>query len=283
MTWNSRLLSHPLLSPWTEDYLGGAFESEVPRSVISNGVSLTLVILYRLSSSVLLDLIEAGKADYAALVACSNTFNREIVLSGRQELHELTLDAGDYAKRIVITPYVVATQGIPHFASDEHDEEIRELNPRGFNLPTGSILAVGDSTRVELEQGSPFSVIDLVPNLGTEEGTFDVDLNSDRVKIYLHPEDKGYVERFRKQAFEGAGQVSLYPSIYLHAVAEALRNLSEYPETDWAHTMQDALTRLDVAIDPDDLRVNSLKYAQKLMARPVGRLLAVLTAQDEGE
>ena len=281
MTWNSRLLQHPLLAPWTDDYPHGRFDATIPRSIISNGKTIILTIQYKLASETLRRLVYDGLADYAVLVSCSNTFNREIVLSGRRDLHEFTLEAGDYAKNINITPYVIASQLIPNFSSDEHNCEIRELKPQGFDILTGAILSVGNSTRVALEHSSPYSVIDLVPNVSTDRGTFDIDLESDRIKIYLNPDDKSYVERFRLQEFGSPGQTALSPSIYLHAVAEALRSLSEHADTDWAMAMRDALDRSDIVADDDDIRANSLTYAQRVMSRPMGRMLVSLAGQDE--
>ena len=281
MTWNSRLLPHPLLAPWTDDYPDGQFEAIIPRSVISNGITINITIQYRLGSEALRSLIVEGQADYAALVACSNTFCRELILSSQREFHDFTLHAEDYAKSIVITPYVVATGNISNFLSDEHNDEIRQLKSEGFDIHVGSILSIGDSTRLTLEHSTPYSVIDLVPNAGTDWGTFDIDLKSDRIKIYLNPDDKAHVERFRHQDFESTGQIALSPSIYLHAVAEGLRNLSEYPDTDWAMTMRDALDRNGIVTDDDDIRANSLKYAQRMMSKPVGRMLITLAGQDE--
>ena len=74
----------------------------------------------------------------------------------------------------------------------------------------------------------------------------------------------------------------LFPSIYLHAISEALRNLAYYPENRWARTMQRALERHNIAVDDDELKANALTHSQTLMERPVGTLMKALSREEEG-
>ena len=75
-TWNDRLLPHPLLAPWTDDYPEATFTAQVPHAVINNGKQINLTIKYHLTSQSLRDLISQGQAHYVSLVACAKTFSR---------------------------------------------------------------------------------------------------------------------------------------------------------------------------------------------------------------
>jgi len=281
-TWNDRLLPHPLLAPWTDDYPEATFAAQVPHAVINNGKQINLTIKYHLTSQSLRDLISEGRAHYVSLVACAKTFSR----NSHPCEHEddlCILDAQDFSEELKLTPYVVAKQPIDGFASAELVEEINHFKPGGFDIPVGSILAVGNSTEVELEEGgSPFAVIDLVADAKVDSGTFKVDLDDNRIKVYMAPGDKDQIEALRKHGEQSWEMAVLFPSIYLHAISEALRNLAYNPENRWARTMRRALERHNIAVDDDELKDNALTHAQTLMERPVGTLMKALSREEEG-
>ena len=281
-TWNDRLLPHPLLAPWTDDYPEASFTAQVPHAVINNGKQINLTIKYHLTSQSLRDLILKGKAHYVGLVACAKTFSRNSYPC-EQEDDLCILDAQDFSEELKLTPYVVAKQPIEGYTSPELVEEITRFKPGGFHIPAGSILAVGNSTEVELEEGgSPFAVIDLVADTTVDGGTFKVDLEDNRIKVYMAPEDKDQIEALRQHGEQSWEMAVLFPSIYLHAISEALRNLDYYAENRWARTMQRVLERHNIAVDADELKSNALTYAQTLMDRPVGTLMKALSREEEG-
>ena len=76
---------------------------------------------------------------------------------------------------------------------------------------------------------------------------------------------------------------ALFPSLYLHAVAEGLRNLSDHGNTRWAFTMRNALDRSGHGGDTELLRNDALKYAQELMEQPVGVFLTAAMSSEEGD
>ena len=281
-TWNDRLLPHPLLAPWTDDFPEASFEAQVPHAVINNGKQLNLTIKYHLTSQSLRALIAEGQAHYLSVVACGKTFSRNSYPSD-QEDDLCILDAQDYSEELKLTPYVVAKQRIEGFVSAELAEEITYIKPDGFDIPIGSILAVGNSTEIELEAGgSPFAVIDLVSDTSVDKGIFKVGLDDNRIKVYMAPEDKDRIEALRQHGEHSWEMAVLFPSIYLHAIAEAIRSLAEYPEKRWSRTMRKVLERHNISADDEELRSNALTYSQTLMERPVGTLMTALSREEDG-
>ena len=280
-TWNSREIPYPLLAPWTEDYGDKEFGVQVPHAVLNNGKEISLTIQYRLTSRYLLELVSAGKAQYLALVSCSKTSMRSAYPSTQhQDVH--VLEATDYSESIELRPYLVATENIVGFTSDEHAPEFGLFKHDGFDILPTSILAVGELSRVTLEDGdSPNSVIDLVSDPQIEDGRFEVDLTDHRIKVYVSPNDKNQIEAIRDRD-KGFAMATLFPSIYLCAVTEALRNLSEYPEARWADTMRRSLTKHNIEADDEALKDNALSYAQTLMEKPVEMLLTAVNDQEDG-
>ena len=268
--WNDRLLPHPLLAPWTDDYGDSEFVVTVPHAVLNNGKQISLTLKYHLTSQYLQRIVSEGAAHYVGLLTCSKTLSRNTFVTN-QEDDVQTLEAGNYADEIKLTPYVIATQRIEGFTSNEFAEEFRNIKPEGFSISSGSILAVGDSMTITLEEGgSPYSVIDLVPDNNIEGGSFAVNLDDNRIKIHVDPEDKKRIEAFRQRG-EGSREMAvLFPSVYLHAVTEALRSLEEDPDKHWAQTMRSALERHGITDDYEELKSRALKHAQKLMEMPMG-------------
>ena len=283
-TWNDRLLPYPLLAPWTDDYGEATFMATVPHAVLNNGKSISLTIKYHLTSPTLRKLVSNGQAQYVGLIVCPKTFSR-ITCPTSFEDDIQSLAAGDYSELILFTPYVVSTGPIDAFIAEEHAVEILHIKPGGFDIPTGSILAVGDSTEITLEEGgSPFSVIDLVADNQIDKGSFKIQLDDNRIKIHLAPEDKDRLETLRNQEERKSEiQAVFFPAVYLHAVTEALRHLPdlEYADKHWTHTMRRALQKRNLTMEDEELSENALIYAQALMEYPVGKLLTSFVSNEE--
>ena len=283
MLWNDRLLPYPLLAPWNDDYGTARFEVNAPQVILNNGKQISLTVKYHLTSEYLRDLVSKGKARYVSVVMCSKTFIRHAYVSNQEDDVQV-LDAGDYQQDLIFTPYVVATQSIAGFISAEHADEYRDFKPEGFDISTAAILAVGNSTRISLEEGgSPFSVIDLVSVPRVENGSFIVDLEDNRIQIQVSAEDYGKLDALRRRDVNSTERAVLFPALFLHAITEALRNLSDlsHQESQWANTMRRALEERGISASDAELEDSALKYAQVLMENPMGKLLMAFTNWEE--
>ena len=227
--WHQRLLPYPLLSKTTNDYPLSGFNCQVRNSALSNGEVINLALEYQLNCESLQSLIEQRQADYAVQTTCVRTYNRQLHTAQQDRRQYLSLPADDYAHEIIATPYVVATEPVQGFTSPDHAAEIRELKPDGFDLPRGAILAVSDSIRVTISETSLHSAIDLVANTDTNRGHYDLDLTTDRIKLYVNPMDKLLLERIRSQQPDQAGHTALTAAFYLNAITQAIHQIERIP------------------------------------------------------
>ena len=279
-TWHQRMLPYPLLAPWTDDYENSSFDVDVPEAVLNNGLQVKVDLVFRLYSDTLRVLIENDEARYAVEVSCPRTFVRSTHVTSEQDT--LLLDASDYEEEILITPYVVSTRALEEFRSSEHASEWRDHRPEGFSVPTAGLLAVGNNTRIILEDSGVSSVIDLIANPNVSDGTFTVQLDDERIKIHVPIAEKEKIEAVRTRRGSSVEFAGLFPGLYLHAVAEALRNLLDHENTRWAFTMRNALDRSGHGgVDTELLRNDALKYAQDLMEQPVGVFLTAAMSSNE--
>ena len=275
--WRQRLLPYPLLSDDTDDYPQSGFSCQVRSSVLSNGEVINLTLEYLLNSETLQSLIAQGEADYAVQTTCVRTYSRDLHLSGQNRQHYLSLPAENYADDIVVTPYIITIKPVSDFQAPEHNPEIRELKPEGFDLPRGAILAVAASKRVIIKETNTHSVIDLVANPATKPGLYELDFNSDRIKIYVNPVDKAVLERVRSQTNSKMGQAALISAFYLNVVTQALHCFQDHPESLWSQSIQSALERYKIDNDAESIRRNAPHYAQIILEAPIGRLLTSVT------
>ncbi|MDE2864342.1 MAG: hypothetical protein OXR05_04520 [Gemmatimonadota bacterium] len=280
-TWNHRLLPHPLLAPWSDDYPGKRFETSVPHAVLHNGKDIVFTVKYNLTSQYLASLISDGLAEFVGILTCSRTAVRNAYRTNQAD-EVYVVSSKDYSREMRFQTFVIAVKDTHGFISPEHADEFRRFRPEGFAVSQGAILAVGTPKRIELEaSGSPFSVIDLVSSSSVGDGLFSLEYEEERIKIYVSPTDKTRIEAIRRRGATSAKVAALFPALYLHAVVEALRLLGNYPESRWAYTMSGALKKHGLSSDPENTRDNAVEYAQKIMERPVGLFLKALF-RDEG-
>ena len=275
--WNKRYIPYPLLAPWTDDYIEGVeFGATIPHSTRDDKGNLNLTIQYELTSEYLKNLIETDLAKYASVIECNRTFSRLSQSPSERESEDIFVEqSSGFSDSLSLVPYVVATRRLPNFLSDEHVEEIRFINPEGFHIAPWSMLARGAEQRVELDSNSnPNSVIDLVGREEVEEGAFNIDLNENRIKIYVSHHDFPAIEAFRNNKTSiDPERAALVPALYMQAVVEALRNLNGYEDRRWHQTVVKALEEKQIDVEGEELRENALKYAQSLMSNPLGTML----------
>ena len=284
MTWNNRVLTYPLLAPWTDDYIGGEFKLIAENAIMRNGTSIELSIQFHLASDHLLEMVELGDARFALEVSCTKTFARKTQFLDTSDT--ISLHASDYVEEIVLSPYLVSISSRDAFISEEHTGEWRDYSPQGFLVPEYGILAAGNAVKVTIENIGVNSVIDLVGNANVETGTFLIELDDEHIKIHVSVTDKEKLEAIRNRRVSGdAGYTGLFSSVYLSAVTEGLRCLDEYPAYRWSFAMRKALEQVcEGNVDYESVAINPLKYAQIILRQPLGVFLdAALNVSEEEE
>jgi len=278
--WNPRSLPYPLLASWTDDYVGHVFNVSVPNAILHNGEDINLTLKYHVTSESLLDLIKNEEAQYMTLVACATTGRRDVIRTRYDEEVEV-LKAGDYTRSITLLSYIVANTALVGWKSTEYSAEFSQFRPQGFDIPGGSILAAADEMRIDLdESASPFSIIDLVQDKRVKDGEFKLDFEDVRIKIHLCPRDKSRIEALRRRGPTSQGMTTLFPALYLHAIAEALRNLGG-SSAQWIGSLRTALEKKGINADEQMLSDNAIRYAQELLNRPLGQMLTAFEKPDE--
>ena len=280
--WNKRILPYPLLAPWSSDYKDGYFGIDLPEGVVESKTSISIAIVVENSSAYLRGLFKKDFARYVIHVSCATTFQSDTFDVGPVDRIELI--ASNYDDEITVRPYMVANTVIPSFKSSEHAEEWNRFVPNGFRVPAVGILAVGDDHVASIRSDTPESVIDLVSTDTIRNASFKIDLTDERIRIMVSEQSKLQIESIRAHGASSKEVATLFPALYMHAVSEAIRRLSDYPETRWKRTLVRALDKCDIDwTDEETLQERALDYAQMLMDNPMGEFLNAVTFSEEDE
>ena len=284
----SHLYAHPVLAPWLSDYRPPAlFAIEIGESVLANlsADQISVPIRYELHSPILETMVSRGSAAFAVLVTSPRTMVRELYRhpESSDRLVEVVLTMSNYAYDIELTPYVITTGNVGLPITDEHDPEFHEAGRTEFALPSGAVLAIGDGARLSNSMDRVTSIIDIVTSSQVGPGHFLVDYEDTRIKVLVNPGDQHTLKTMRTGS--AIARATLYPGLYLHAVAGAIERLSERRDTEWAAVLVSVLRKQGVgelASDQlDELREDAYIHAQSLLEAPLGHLLRAF--DEEGD
>ena len=271
-TINNRLIPHPVLVPNGVDYNESCeFSLILKRVHRTPDGKISMDLIYNLTSPTLMDMISRHEARFISVIECPGTYYRDSHSTTRQtDLWELP--AADYASKVSITPYIVTTSAITQFRAKEHSEEINLLIPKGINLPTGSILAIGNQLEIEIDDiGTVGSAINLTRNSRVPEGQYIINTESELINIEVNPKTHQQLADLRR-----SDENILWPSLYLSAVEQAIRDLENGNNCRWARALRNTLDQYGIEYeDHSKLAQNSSMYAQIITGSPLNRILTV--------
>ena len=285
ISFRNRNLGHPLLTPETRDYVSGGFDIEPP-DARRGADAVTVNISYKLESEYLSGLVNDGDAAFQTLASCDGSFMREATPKTTERVQTHRFDLSRWTGVIELMPYLTAARRIEGFSSAEHDDEFRIAAPNGFVIEPENILAVGNIHEVDIDEtGSASSVIDIQASPKIERGRFAIDLANPRITVLVSSAEFDILQAAIDHPSD-ARRATMWPSLYLHVIAEGVRNLPDFGDYAWTSAFKRALGKSGFDTDNDEsLRENALKYAQQMIydeksAYPLGMMLDAFTEED---
>ena len=266
-------IPHPVMTPRNSDYQEGyGFDANVGVSL--HGKKMIISVRYDLRSSFLSELVRSGSARYFLVIKCSKTFRRN-VYSTDNNSGEWSVDADNYSGKISLTPYIASVKKITSFRSGEHITDVREFNPDGFDLPTGSILAITDPFEIAPDSVSGVeSIIRVAPDLRLDEDMYRISLDNEYVSIMLNSKTHQRIKKLMEQHKD-----LLLPSIYTAAVEYAIRNMDGYPGSKWAISINAAMEKKGIVVNDGEEHV----AAQKILEWPLTKLFTMIEGEYDDE
>jgi len=273
-----RAFPYPVLRPNVNDYMDGDIQATVTFEHMPGDTSLRAEIKFALSVPEITSLVTEGKASYAVVFACRDTYFRKAVFSSLLDFDQ-TFASGTLRGEVIIYPYVVATSDIEGFACEWINEE---FGKGSFKFAEGSVLALEEprAIYVDREAFKPISsAFVLVANENLTDHKWRIDPANEKVFIQVSPVLKELIDAARGVA---RNKAVLLNSIYFEAVMQCLSYLkqpdSEHDTRRWAFIIRQKcqdmnldLTMLDEAI-----------VAQRLMKYPFS-LVETYCLKETGE
>ena len=284
-TYNRRDMPHPTLKPGGADYDPKISFSAEPAAIRRSAQTgeITIALKYGLNSTVLRNLIEDGLAHFHTLTECVATKFRESHRS-REDTHTVLLSTVQYRGQVLIRSFIVASEAIPAIDNGDWAPWIREMLPNGAPVPNGAILAIGPEKSFNTDDTSELeSYVEIAPSPAVAQGRFKIDLSSQRIVIFIHPDDKPDIDRVRSDEDTRA---ALFPSMYQRAIEEAIRQHRKDENTGkrWASRISDKLAEHGLETeDPEVVEANSLDYAQQIMENPLTRITTLMPSHQGSE
>lgn len=256
---------HPVLSHNTGDFTTGEFDLAFRVHEDPKTGALTLNHRIVLTETSIQGLVETGKASIGCFVRCADTYYSELRMltwhSGRSDFA-----AGTLLNRVTLRPIIWLNDNLWGWSPGTiHPEFIQPIN-----LERGSILAIGDEHIISVGQAklAPFeSIFELDCSQDIPEGTFQVDVDQERITILASEKTYDVIIYLRAQA---DGRPVVMNSVYLPVVMEVLDALQGsdgklYEERRWYSPF---MARCDaLGIDPN-ADGSILENAQRLLDGP---------------
>lgn len=258
-----RAFPYPVLRPGSSDYLDSAVQTVVDFAQSTDNLEITADAEISVGVEEIRTLIKEGKAQYAVVFACRDTYFRRSVLSREAQLTE-RFAAGSLRGDVLIYPYVVATERIENF----HCHWINsEFGPGPFSFPSGAVLVADEPQRrhIDRETFQPISsCFDLVARENIPSNEWQIDASDDKVRIAVSLKLKERIDNARNSK---ENRAILINSIYFAAVVQCLALLGkdgEIGEQRWAKIFRERLA--DQHLDLENQSETWL--AQQLMRHP---------------
>lgn len=260
---------YPVLRPLSDDYLEAKLRADTVPTVWDKALSVEIKMDFTLKDAdSLRELLDAGKAEYAALLVSRDTYFRELIRSAEPTFSKV-FEGGKLKGRVEVYPFILATKDIPDYVPEGIHPE---FGGDPFSIENGDVIALDEATEFWVEQdyfASLNSVIELVEADDVEMGRVEVGLDSDMMQIKVNPRQKKLLDSWRGQANL---RPVLFNSIYLPAVMDAIRAMSQssdYEDEKWHKAFTGACAGLGEEIEEG---VDCLDVAQKLLKSPLEKL-----------
>lgn len=256
---------HPVLSPFTGDFLNGEFavDFNVSENLKTGALSLRHNVV--LTHPGIEQLVVSGRAVVGCLVRCSDTYYNELRLLSYPH-GDIDFVPGSLLNKVTLRPIVWLSAELKDWSPETLHSEF--ASPIFMRL--GDVVAIGAESEISVGQAklaSIESIFELNRSLEVGEGEIRVDLEGDRISILVAPGVFSVIELLRQREI---GVVM--NAVYLPAVMEVLDRLqgdNSYSEWRWFVPFMEKCRDKGVV---HDLGASILDGAQKLLELPALKL-----------
>lgn len=279
-----KLYPYPVLTYYSDDYVGSTFDAVIDPS--KDGYNVKISFLAETNNTELNEYIAAGKAHYVYHLECAQTGFRTVVKTCKSEAVHIIADK-HLNGRFQICPFIAAAEDIPNYVNASFNEDYRGFK---FNIEAGCVMAVGKQVNIDIEKdqndlANRPSVFSIIKN--ADETALDMVVDMDQKKIVIKLPENDYYN-YKSVKDEPAVQPILNSLVVVPALIYVLEELSrreanerfEYGNYGWYKAIKRALkTKFNCEIESEQFSsLNMLEIAQKLINVPLSDALQALSS-----
>lgn len=279
-----KLYPYPVLTPYSDDYKQGKFETTI--DIIKDGYNLRVDFLAGLTSNGLKEQIKEGHAKFVYHLECAQTGYRKVV-STSNITESYIIESKLVSGKLQICPFVVAVEDISAYTTDDFHDDYHGVT---FGIEAGCVMAVGNMVTADVSKetddlANTPSIFSIIRNADTNRRDMLVDMSGRKIIIKLPLED---YYRYKKLSVVPEYQpvlnsLTVIPSL-VYVLGElklmSVEDRMENQDSLWYRTISKALlTMFDCDIESEDFNSkNTMELAQKLINDPVSDAFIVLTS-----
>jgi len=186
MKIDKRYFPHPVLSEFSNDYVGSYFDAEL--KCTPDQSSFNFSVSFQLKDEGLKKLIDSGDAWYLIHLECAKT-NWRIAKKTTDEYLEFSVPAGDIHYKVEGYAMIVASNDIEGYSNKNFHKDFERAS---FFIKKGDILAVGSRIVVNIEKEPVKNIESIFQVTKSNENdalpmTFDYEGN--KIVLILSPEN----------------------------------------------------------------------------------------------
>ena len=270
---------YPVLRPGSDDYSSGAFQPTIiPTNVKKGEQEARIDCRFAISVNEIKLLIDTGKATFALIVDCRDTFYREIFET--KEARTTVYCPSDMLKgRVALESYVIAKETIDDFYCANIDE-FYGSGPHKFT--PGMILAQGVPVEKNIHAEKlrdNQSLISFSSDETLKLGEWWFDVMSEFPSVYVSPEQLAWINSAPSSANPIIENTFLVPivseMISLMRNEETAEDVAIYP---WSSVILEGLEKIDLGMS--DHADNNLRLAQLFLGLPLARQNGLMVGEE---
>ena len=270
--------TYPVLSEGRDDYKTHKFNAEV--QLKQNISSLNLSFEFKTDCEEINKQIANDRAEYLIHLECPTTFFRKTLTSAAPEI-STQINLSRIKKSLEIVAFIVAKRNFKDFFCEDWNDDFEGLK---FNLEKGNVLAYKVLPTLRLPENADFanneSIFLLCKKLVDDDRPFEVNLDGDKIKIFLGENDfkifNRYAEKNDMQPILNA--MVIFPTL-VYVFDELREDLQMYESADWFVSLSEAYRKrgLNFVSEITDSDKQSIELAQEVMELPITNALKNLS------
>jgi len=273
------LTPYPVLAPYRDDFQGAQITANIDVQMTTE--YLTLTVDFKLDDLNLLELIQAGIANYAVHVECGPTSYRKL-FSFRSPHFVGRIPSDLIASNFDVCTFVVAVRDFSNYQSEHFHPDYAGST---FSIYRGNMLAVGENVNVSIsdeDNGTPPSLIKVAK--GSEQQEVNIRVNTDDDKFIVVSLEPTLYNLYLQMG-EGIYSQTVFSLILLPVLESVISQMAQdQSDADkyWFQAIEQLLDANGISLTDiaDGSAKNSpLAVAQKLFEGPVLRSMQGLFNQ----